>query len=139
MKIIEFSNKQKCYKNTKYPFFLFFKFKIKIYFLYIIYKKNKMSENNEFPPIEQLDLNEQQGPPPAPPSPPSAPPSPPPSAESDKDSCECDDTPIEIPDCKPTCVPITLELSPVISLLVNKPKVCVKNMAVCKPKFFLNQ
>lgn len=79
-----------------------------------------------------------------PPSPPGPldPPHPPPStnsSDSDKDSCECDDTPIEIPDCKPTCVPITLELSPVISLLVNKPKVCVKNMAVCKPKFFLNQ
>lgn len=94
-----------------------------------------MSENNEFPPIEQLGLNEQEDSLIDPP----APPSPPPSAESDKDSCECDDTPIEIQDCKPTCVPITLELSPVISLLVNKPKVCVKNMAVCKPKFFLNQ
>ncbi len=73
-------------------------------------------------------------PPPPPPGPPSTN-----GSESDKDSCECDDTPVEIPDCKPTCVPITLELSPVISLLVNKPKVCVKNMAVCKPKFFLNQ
>jgi hypothetical protein len=105
-----------------------------------MYKKNKMSENdfeiqNNFPPIEQLQLNTPQVPPVEPPKPPS----PPPSSDSDKESCECDDTPIEIPDCKPTCLPITLELSPVISLLVNQPKVCVKNMAVCKPKFFLKQ
>lgn len=99
-------------------------------------KKNKMSENdfeiqNNYPPIEQLQLDNPQVPPIEPPKPPSS--------DTDKESCEWDDTPIKIPDCKPTCVPITLELSPVISLLVNKPKVCIKNMAVCKPKFFLNQ
>lgn len=107
-----------------------------------------MSENdfeiqNNFPPIEQLQLNTPQVPAIVPPVEPSIeppkPPSPPPSSDSDKESCECDNTPIEIQDCKPTCVPITLELSPVISLLVNQPKVCVKNMAVCKPKFFLKQ
>lgn len=116
---------------------LIFKLKTKNYFIYTLYKKHKMSESdfeiqNNFPPIEQLQLRD-------PPIDPPKPPSPPPSSNSDKDSCECDDTPVEIPDCKPTCVPITLELSPVISLLVNKPKVCVKNMAICKPKFFLNQ
>ena len=61
------------------------------------------------------------------------------SDDSDTESCKCDDTHVEVPDCKPTCVPITLELAPVVSLLVNKPKVCVKNKAVCKPKFFLDQ
>lgn len=106
-----------------------------------------MSENdfaiqNSFPPIQQLKLDNSQVPskPPSPPPPP--PPPPPPSLsdnDNDKDSCECDDTPIKIEDCKPTCVPITLELSPVVSLLVNKPQVCIKNKAICKPKFFLNQ
>ncbi len=105
-----------------------------------MYKKNKMSEidfeiqnnfTNDLPPTPS---------PPSPPSPPSIKDSESDKdSKSDKDSCECDDTPIKIPDCEPTCVPITLELSPVISLLVNKPKVCVKNMAICKPKFFLNQ
>lgn len=47
--------------------------------------------------------------------------------------------PVEIPKCKPTAIPITLELAPIVSLLVNKPKICVKNKAVCKPCFFLNQ
>ena len=90
--------------------------------------------------MSEIDFEIQARDDPIPPFPP-GPPGPPSTngSDSDKDSCECDDTPIEIPDCKPTCVPITLELSPVISLLVNKPKVCVKNMAVCKPKFFLNQ
>jgi hypothetical protein len=106
-----------------------------------------MSENdfeiqNNYPPIEKLQLDNPQVPP-RPPSLPSSdsPPRPPslPSSDSDKDSCECDDTPIKKPDCKPTCIPITLEISPVISVLVNKPKVCVKNKAVCTPKFFLNQ
>jgi len=105
-----------------------------------MYKKNKMSENdfeiqNNYPPIEKLQLDNPQ----VPPRPPSLPSSGSDKDDSDTDSCECNATPIKKPDCKPTCIPITLEISPVISVLVNKPKVCVKNKAVCTPKFFLNQ
>jgi hypothetical protein len=113
-----------------------------------MYKKNKMSENdleiqNNYPPIEKLQLDNPQVPPSlpssdSPPQPPSLPSSDSPPLPS-SDSCECDDTPITKPDCEPTCIPITLEISPVISVLVNKPKVCLKNKAVCTPKFFLNQ
>ena len=57
-------------------------------------------------------------------------------SECEKFSCG---EPVDPPKCKPIPVPITLELAPIVSLLVNKPKVCVKNKAVCKPCFFLNQ
>jgi hypothetical protein len=51
----------------------------------------------------------------------------------------CDNTPVEIKKCKPTIIPITMELSPVVNVLVNKPKICLKNKAVCKPCFFLKE
>lgn len=61
----------------------------------------------------------------------------------DDDDCKISNyscgEPVEIPKCKPTAIPITLELAPIVNLLVDKPKVCLKNKAVCKPCFFLNQ
>lgn len=58
---------------------------------------------------------------------------------SEFDVPECDNTPVEIKKCKPTIIPITMELSPVVNVLVNKPKICLKNKAVCKPCFFLKE
>jgi hypothetical protein len=43
-----------------------------------------------------------------------------------QDEKECDPVP-----CVPTEVPITLEINPIIKLCVDKPKVFLKNNAVC--------
>lgn len=74
--------------------------------------------------------------------PPYDPPTPPP--EDNGDECECPEyppcpTPIEEPECQPTFVPITLEIAPIVDVLVNKPKVCLVNKAKCKPCFFLDK
>ena len=107
---------------------------------------NFLVENN---PQENKD----QTPPGAPPPPDLPPPEEPPKTDttseetsdnisdtsSECDAPECDNTPVEIKKCKPTIIPITMELSPVVSVLVNKPKICLKNKAVCKPCFFLKK
>jgi hypothetical protein len=74
--------------------------------------------------------------------PPYDPPTPPP--EDNGDECECPEyppcpEPIEEPECQPTFVPITLEIAPIVDVLVNKPKVCLINKAKCKPCFFLDK
>ena len=40
----------------------------------------------------------------------------------------------DLPYCEPSVVPITLELSPMITLFVDPPKVKVVNCGLCKPK-----
>lgn len=38
-----------------------------------------------------------------------------------------------IPKCKPAVVPMTLEIAPIITLVVDKPKLHILNNAICKP------
>jgi hypothetical protein len=59
---------------------------------------------------------------------PPGPPCPPPQPEP-----ECPPQPDPYP-CEPTYVPVTLEIAPVVSLYINKPKICVVNNAVCIPR-----
>ena len=39
-----------------------------------------------------------------------------------------------IPECKPADVPMTIEIAPIITLVVDKPKLHILNNAICKPK-----
>lgn len=111
-----------------------------------------MPSSNNFLVENKSQENKDQTPP-KPPTPPTPsedkPPKPPTPSEETSDNIsdtssecdvpECDNTPVEIKKCKPTIIPITMELSPVVSVLVNKPKICLKNKAVCKPCFFLKE
>ena len=66
-------------------------------------------------------------------TPPTPPPPPPPQSDdgsSDGGHSHGDD----LPYCEPSVVPITLELSPMITLFVDPPKVKVINCGLCKPK-----
>jgi hypothetical protein len=38
-----------------------------------------------------------------------------------------------IPECKPADIPMTIEIAPIITLVVDKPKLHILNNAVCKP------
>ena len=50
-----------------------------------------------------------------------------------KSKCKKKCIPCPIQPCKPEVIPMTLEISPLITLVVNKPEVCLVNNAVCKP------